>query len=62
MKNKQNEQQFRQIGKGFVLNHMEGIVGRILTHAYLGQDKQTYVKINGEFIRLTEQHSYLAVS
>jgi hypothetical protein len=38
---------------------MEGIIGRVLTQTYVDHKKKTYVKINGEFTPLTEQHSYL---
>jgi len=62
MRDKQGKLQFRQAGKGFIINQMEGMVGRILTQTFVDQNKQTYVKVNGEIIPLTEQHSYLAVN
>ncbi len=62
MKNKNDNLQFRQVGKGFIINQMEGMVGRILTQTFVDQNKQTYVKVNGEIIPLTEQHSYLEVN
>lgn len=61
MKNKQDELHFREVGKGFIVSQVEGIVGRMLTQKYVDQHKKTYVKIRGEYIPLTEQHSYLAV-
>ncbi len=62
MKSKNDKLQLRQIGKGFIINQMEGIVGRILTKTFVDQYKQTYVKINGELTPLTEEHGYLAVN
>jgi hypothetical protein len=62
MNDKSDNLQLRPVGKGFILSQMEGIVGRILTQTYVDQKKQTYVKINGEFIPLTEQHSFLAAN
>jgi len=62
MNDKRDSLQFRPVGKGFILSQMEGIVGRILTQTYEDQRKQTYVKINGEFIPLTEQHGFLAAN
>jgi hypothetical protein len=62
MSDKRDSLQLRPVGKGFILNQMEGIVGRILTQTYVDQKKKTYVKINGEFIPLTEQHSFLAAN
>ncbi|MGB3210758.1 MAG: hypothetical protein WBB19_08660 [Desulforhopalus sp.] len=57
-----NKPQLRQIGKGFIVNPMEGMVGRILTQTFMDQNQQTYVKVNGEIIPLTEQHDYLSVN
>ncbi len=62
MKSKNDKLQLSQIGKGFIINQMEGIVGRILTKTFVDQYKQTYVKINGELTPLTEEHGYLAVN
>jgi hypothetical protein len=62
MNDKRDSLQFRPVGKGFILSQMEGIVGRILTQTYVDQKKRTYVKINGEFIPLTEQHSFIEVN
>lgn len=59
MNDKNESNQFRPAGKGFILKQMEGIVGRVLTQTYVDHKKKTYVKINGEFTPLTEQHSYL---
>jgi hypothetical protein len=59
MNDKHENNQFRPAGKGFILKQMEGIVGRVLAQTYVDHKKKTYVKINGEFIPLTEQHSYL---
>jgi hypothetical protein len=59
MNDKHENNQFRPAGKGFILKQMEGIIGRALTQTYVDHKKKTYVKINGEFIPLTEQHSYL---
>lgn len=59
MNDKNESNQFRPAGKGFILKQMEGIVGRVLTQTYVDHKKKTYVKINGEFTLLTEQHSYL---
>ena len=60
MKSAHDQHEFRQVGKGFIVNQMEGIVGRILTQVYVDQKKKPYVKVNGEIIPLTPQHSYLA--
>ncbi len=60
MKNQKGANEFRQTGKGFIINPMEGMVGRILTQMFVDQKKQAYVKVNGEIIPLTEQHGYLA--
>lgn len=62
MKSKDNKLQLRQIGKGFIINQMEGMVGRILTQTFIDQHKQTYVKINGELTPLIEEHGYLAAN
>ena len=62
MKDKNANLRFRQVGKGFIINQMEGMVGRVLTQTFVDQNKQTYVKVNGEIIPLTEQHSYLEVN
>ncbi len=61
MKEKHGNLQFRQVGKGFIINQIEGMVGRVLTQTFVDQNKQIYVRVNGEIIPLTEQHSYLAV-
>ncbi len=60
MKDTHENLQFRQVGKGFIINQMEGMAGRVLTQIFMDRKKQTYVKVNGEIIPLTEQHSYLA--
>jgi hypothetical protein len=62
MKANQNKLQFRLVGKGFILNQMEGLVGRTLTKTFVDQNEDTYVKVNGEIIPLTEKHNYLAVN
>ena len=62
MEDKQDDAQFREVGKGFIVSQMEGIVGRILTKTYEDRKKRTYVKIDGMFIRLTEKHCYLDVN
>ncbi len=62
MKEKNADLQFRQVGKGFIINQMEGMVGRTLTQTFVDQNKQTYVKVAGKIIPLTEQHNYLEVS
>ena len=62
MQDNRDKLQFRQVGKGFILNEIDGLVGRTLTHTFVDQNKQTYFKVNGEIIPLTEQHSYLAVN
>ena len=62
MKDNHDQLQFRPIGKGFILNQMEGLVGRTLTQTFVDQNENTYVKVNGEIIPLTEKHSYLAVN
>ena len=54
--------QFRQIGKGFINNQTEGIIGRTLTKVFVDQYKTTYVKVGGELTPLTKQHSYQAIS
>jgi len=59
MKKNRDKLQFRQVGKGFIQNQMKGMVGRTLTYIFVDQNKQRYVKVNGEIIPLTEQHSYL---
>ena len=62
MKDQLDKDGFRQVGKGFIVNQMEGMIGRTLTQTYVDKNKQTYVKVNGEFVPLTEQHCYLAVN
>lgn len=51
----------RQIGKGFIINDIGGIIGRKLTESFVDQYNRTYVKIDGQMTPLTEQHSYLAM-
>ncbi|MGW8193234.1 MAG: hypothetical protein ACWGOX_03130 [Desulforhopalus sp.] len=51
--------QFRQVGKGFIVNDDDNIVGRRLAKTFVDQHERTYVQINGEIIPLTEQHNYL---
>ncbi len=60
MQDNRENVQFRQVGKGFIINQMEGMAGRVLTQIFEDRKKKTYVKVNGEIIPLTEQHSYLA--
>lgn len=60
MKNKHDKLQLRKLGKGFILNQVEGMIGRILTQTFKDQYERTYVKINGKFTPLLEQHSFLA--
>ena len=62
MNDKRDSLQLRQIGKGFILNQMGGIVGRILTQTYMDKNKRTYVKINGEYVPLTEEHGFLSAN
>lgn len=62
MENKRDNRQFRQVGSGFIINQMEGMAGRILTQTFVDQKKRPYVKVNGEIVPLTEQHSYLAAN
>lgn len=59
MNEKSDNLQFRPAGKGFIISQTEGIVGRILTQTYVDQKKRIYVKINEEFVPLTEQHRFL---
>ena len=61
MKEIHDKKQLRKVGKGFIVNTVEGMVGRMLTMAYVDTNDITYVKVNGEIIPLTEQHSFLAV-
>ncbi|MBU1565508.1 MAG: hypothetical protein KJ630_07755 [Proteobacteria bacterium] len=60
MKDKYDQPYFREVGKGFIVSQIEGIVGRILTQTYMDQHKKTYVKIRGEYIPLTKEHNFLA--
>ena len=62
MKDNHDQLRFRLVGKGFILNQMEGLVGRTLTQTFVDQNEDTYVKVNGEIIPLTENHNYLAVN
>ena len=62
MKDNHDQLRFRLVGKGFILNQMEGLVGRTLTKTFVDQNEDTYVKVNGEIIPLTEKHNYLAVN
>jgi len=62
MRDRNDNLRLREVGKGFILSQMEGIVGRILTQVFMDQHKQTYVKVDGEIIPLTEQHNYLAIN
>jgi hypothetical protein len=59
MKDDSDNLRFRLVGKGSILNQMEGIIGRTLTQTFLDQNQQTYVKVNGEIIPLTDKHGYL---
>jgi hypothetical protein len=62
MNDKHENHQFRQVGKGFIINPMEGMAGRILTQTFVDNKKRPFVKVNGEIVPLTDQHSYLAVN
>ena len=62
MKDNNDTLQFRQVGKGFIVNQIEGMVGLTLTQTFVDQHKQTYVKVNGEIIPLTDQHGYTSVN
>jgi hypothetical protein len=61
MKAKNEELRFREVGKGFILRQLDGIVGRTLTQTYMDQHKKIYVKINDNYTPLTEQHNFLVV-
>ncbi len=61
MGNRQNELEYRQVGKGFIVDNIGGIIGRKLTETFVDQFNQTYIKINGELVLLTDEHSYLSV-
>jgi hypothetical protein len=56
---KRNDMQ--QIGRGFIICNHGALMGRRLAKIYKGQDKHTYVELNGELEMLTDQHGYLAV-
>lgn len=62
MNDQQRNLQFSEIGKGFILNQCEGLVGRVITKKFIDQYKKLYVKINGEYVLLTEEHCYLSIS
>jgi hypothetical protein len=62
MQDKRDNRQFRQVGRGFIINQMEGMAGRVLTQTFVDQKKRPYVKVNGEIVPLTEQHNYLAAN
>lgn len=51
----------QQIGRGFIICNHGALMGRRLAKIYKGQDKRTYVEVNGELEVLTDQHGYLAV-
>jgi hypothetical protein len=61
MEEQTDDRCFREVGKGFIVCKTEEIFGRMLTKTYVDQNKQTYVKIGGKYIPLTEQHNYLPV-
>ncbi|MCP4338810.1 MAG: hypothetical protein GY799_07955 [Desulfobulbaceae bacterium] len=62
MEDKHDNRQFRQVGRGFIINQMEGMAGRVLTQTFVDQKKRPYVKVNGKIVPLTEQHDYLAAN
>ncbi len=62
MSDNQTNLQFRPVGKGFIINQMAGMSGRILTQTFVDQKKRQYVKVNGEIVPLTLEHSYLAAN
>ena len=59
MKDQSDNLRFRLVGKGSILNQMEGIIGRTLTQTFMDQNQQTYVQVNGEIIPLTDKHGYI---
>lgn len=61
MKGKNEALQLREIGKGFIVRQMDGIVGRTLTQTYMDQNKKIYVKVDGNFTPLTAEHNFLGV-
>ncbi len=62
MKNQQ-KQNFRPIGRGFIVNTPipGGPAGRSLAMAYIDQNNKRYVEVNGNIEPLEERHSFLAV-
>ncbi len=61
MKGKDEALQFREVGKGFIVRQIGEIVGRTLTQTYMDQYKKIYVKVDGNYTPLTEEHNFLGV-
>ena len=59
----ENNLQFREIGKGFIMTSPVGDMpkGRRLVTAYSDQHNRSYILMNGTYEPLTDQHRYLAV-
>jgi hypothetical protein len=60
MRTEQDNLRLRETGKGFIVNSVEGLVGRMLTKTFIDQHKRTYVRVNGELTLLTSGHHFLA--
>lgn len=60
MKTDERKLQLRKIGKGFITCNSEGLIGRMLTQAFIDQNKKVYIKLDGKFIPLTAQHAFMA--
>ena len=60
---KENNLQFREIGKGFIMNPgtNDMPIGRRLVTAFVDQHNRSYILMNGTYEPITEQHRYLAV-
>ena len=52
--------QMQEAGKGFIVINSDGFVGRMLTKTFVDQQKNTYIKIDGQFTPLTDEYSFLA--
>ena len=59
----ENNLQFRETGKGFIMNSPTGDmpIGRRLVTAYNDQYNRSYILMNGTYEPITEEHRFLAV-
>jgi hypothetical protein len=60
MKKDHNNMKFQEVGKGFIVVNSNGFMGRMLTKTFVDQQKNTYIKVDGQFTLLTDEYSFLA--